>query len=136
MKYGMGQSLRRREDQRFLTGTGRYVDDLIDGFLRLMASEEVIGPVNIGNPGEFTIAELAELVTRQLGSRSPIKNLPASEDDPQQRKPDIRLANAKLGWSPKVPLEQGLELTTAYFREQVGASQTGDTARQFAPATA
>lgn len=95
-----------------------YVDDLIAGFLKLMHSDE-IGPVNIGNPGEFTVRELAHMVIEQLGSPSPLVNTPATKDDPKQRKPDISLAKAKLDWEPKVRLEEGLEMTARYFREEI-----------------
>lgn len=95
-----------------------YVDDLIDGFLALMESEEGRpGPVNIGNPGEFTIRELAEKVIAMTGSKSQLVELPLPQDDPLQRKPDITLAREWLKWEPKVPLEQGLERTIEYFRQ-------------------
>jgi UDP-glucuronate decarboxylase len=94
-----------------------YVDDLIEGFLRLMASEkQVTGPVNLGNPGEFTMIELAELVIRTTGSKSKLKHLPLPADDPKQRKPDITRARETLGWEPKVPLAEGLRHTVDYFR--------------------
>ncbi len=97
-----------------------YVDDLVEGFLRLMASPaDVTGPVNLGNPVEFTIRELAELVIRKTGSRSRIIELPLPADDPQQRRPDISTAKASLGWDPTVPLEEGLDRTIAYFRQLV-----------------
>ncbi len=98
-----------------------YVDDLIDGLLALMDTEdEVTGPVNLGNPGEFTIMELAEKVMEITGSRAELvyHDLPA--DDPLQRKPDIALAEALLDWRPAVPLEEGLKRTTDYFRKMVG----------------
>jgi UDP-glucuronate decarboxylase len=95
-----------------------FVDDLIDGMLAMMAApDEFVGPVNLGNPGEFTIRELAEQVVREVGGRSSIvqaRELPP--DDPKQRKPDITLARAKLGWEPKVSLAEGLRKTVAYFR--------------------
>ncbi|MDR0533764.1 MAG: SDR family oxidoreductase [Verrucomicrobiales bacterium] len=97
-----------------------YVDDLIEGFVRLMNQTETVGPVNIGNPGEFTMLQLAELVLKQIGGKSKIihKELPA--DDPKQRRPDISLAKKYLGgWEPKVPLEEGLKHTIAYFKTQV-----------------
>ncbi|MSO88710.1 MAG: SDR family oxidoreductase [Rhodospirillaceae bacterium] len=95
-----------------------YVDDLIDGFLRMMAApDSLTGPVNLGNPGEFTIAELAETVIRLTGSRSKTVNKPLPEDDPLQRCPDISLAKSALGWEPKVPLEEGLGRTIAYFKK-------------------
>ena len=94
-----------------------YVDDLIEGMLRLMNTPAgFTGPVNIGNPGEFTIRELAELVIEMTGSRSQLINLPLPSDDPTQRKPDISVARRELSWEPTVPLRQGLEQTIAYFR--------------------
>ncbi len=97
-----------------------YVDDLLEGMVRLMnTGEDFIGPVNIGNPGEFTILELAEKVIRLTGSRSKLVFLPLPEDDPMQRQPDITLAKKVLGWEPKVPLEEGLIKTIDYFRKVV-----------------
>lgn len=97
-----------------------YVEDLIAGFIKLMDSPaEVTGPVNIGNPNEFTILELAEMAIRQTGSSSEIIRLPLPADDPKQRQPDITQAREKLGWEPKVPLEQGLGRTIDYFRRFV-----------------
>jgi UDP-glucuronate decarboxylase len=96
-----------------------YVDDLIDGFVRLMNQEKTVGPVNIGNPGEFTMLELAELVLKKVGGKSKVTNLPLPADDPKQRRPDISLAKEALGWEPKVPLEEGLERTIAYFRQAI-----------------
>jgi UDP-glucuronate decarboxylase len=94
-----------------------YVDDLIDGFIRLMESPaELTGPINLGNPVEFTMRELAELVLSETGSSSAIVTRPLPQDDPRQRKPDIRLAKERLAWSPKVPLREGLRPTIAYFR--------------------
>jgi UDP-glucuronate decarboxylase len=93
-----------------------YVDDLVDGFLALMASPaDFTGPVNLGNPGEFTIRELADQVIAMTGSRSRIEFRPLPLDDPAQRQPDITLARERLGWQPKVALAQGLERTIAYF---------------------
>ncbi len=93
-----------------------YVDDLIDGFLKLMAApDEVTGPINIGNPGEFTIRQLAELTIEMTGSKSELTFLPLPSDDPTQRKPDISLAQEKLGWEPTVPLRDGLAKTIDYF---------------------
>jgi len=95
-----------------------YVSDLIEGFMRLMASpDEVTGPVNLGNPVEFTIAELAELVIKLTNSKSKLIRNPLPQDDPKQRKPDTTLAESKLGWRATVPLEKGLEQTIAYFDE-------------------
>lgn len=95
-----------------------YVDDLIDGFARLMASaDDMTGPVNLGNPAEFTIRELAEQIIALTGSRSMIVHEPLPADDPRQRKPDISLAGSALGWEPRVPLADGLVKTIAYFAD-------------------
>ena len=97
-----------------------YVDDLIDGMLRFMDSPaELIGPVNIGNPVEFTMLELAENVIRLVGGKSGLTYHPLPSDDPRQRQPDIDLAKSKLGWEPKVVLEDGLKETIAYFRKTI-----------------
>lgn len=97
-----------------------YVDDLIDGMLRLMDTETgFTGPVNVGNPGEFTMLELAELVLKLTKSRSRLVFRPLPSDDPRQRQPDITLAREKLNWEPKVSLYDGLERTIAYFRTVV-----------------
>jgi UDP-glucuronate decarboxylase len=97
-----------------------YVDDLIDGFLRLMdSSDDTTGPINIGNPGEFSMRELAEKVIAITGSKSEISYLPLPQDDPRQRRPDITLARDVLGWQPTVALDQGLEKTIDYFRQIV-----------------
>lgn len=96
-----------------------YVDDLIEGFVRLMASK-VTGPVNIGNPGEFTMLELAEKVIRLTGTKSKLTFQPLPQDDPRQRKPDISLAQKELGWKPTVDLEEGLKRTIAFFRSVLG----------------
>ena len=103
--YGKGQQTR----------SFCYIDDLIDGILRMMNRETEIGPINLGNPDEFTIMELAEMVIALTGSKSRIvhKELPA--DDPRQRQPDIRKAKQVLGWKPKVSLDEGLKATIAYF---------------------
>ena len=93
-----------------------YVDDLIDGMYRMMNTEGVTGPVNLGNPGEFTILELAEKVIAKTKSKSKITFKPLPADDPTQRKPVITLAKEKLGWEPTVALDDGLEKTIAYFR--------------------
>ncbi len=93
-----------------------YVDDLIEGFIRLMNQEQTVGPVNIGNPGEFTMLELAELVLKITGSTSKVVHNPLPADDPKQRRPDITLARKYLDWEPKIPLEEGLKRTIAYFR--------------------
>jgi UDP-glucuronate decarboxylase len=96
-----------------------YVDDLIEGLIRLMNADELHQPVNLGNPGEFTIKQLAEEVRRICGSKSELTYLPLPQDDPRQRKPDITTAQTVLGWTPKVPLAEGLERTVQYFRERV-----------------
>ena len=95
-----------------------YVDDLIEAFVRMMNSEQgFTGPVNTGNPGEFTMLELAETILRLSGSKSKLVFEPLPSDDPKQRQPNIELAKAKLGWEPKVNLEDGLKETIAYFRK-------------------
>jgi len=98
-----------------------YVDDLVDGLLALMESKAGVEPVNLGNPVEFTIRELADLVIKMTGSRSRIIRLPLPADDPTQRKPDISRAQDVLSWRPKVKLEQGLERTIAYFEQELSA---------------
>jgi len=99
-----------------------YVDDLIEAFVRLMGTEDdFVGPINIGNPGEFTILELAEKVITMTGSGSNIINMPLPQDDPTQRQPDIALAREKIGWAPKVALDQGLGKTVAYFDKLLSA---------------
>ncbi|WP_043743043.1 UDP-glucuronic acid decarboxylase family protein [Paramagnetospirillum magneticum] len=98
-----------------------YVDDLIEGFIRLMNSpDDITGPINLGNPREMTIRQLAELVVRMTGAKSEIIYKPLPADDPMQRKPDITQAKAVLNdWEPKVALEQGLEKTIAYFKGKI-----------------
>jgi UDP-glucuronate decarboxylase len=96
-----------------------YVDDLIEGLIRLMNADDLHKPVNLGNPGEFTIKQLAEEVMRICGSKSEFKYLPLPADDPRQRKPDITTAQAVLGWNPTIPLGDGLERTVQYFREHI-----------------
>jgi len=104
--YGSGQQTR----------SFCYVDDLIDGLVRLMGTkDEVTGPINLGNPAEFTMLELANLVIELTGSRSTIKYLPLPADDPRQRQPDIGFAARELGWKPKIQLRAGLGRTIAYF---------------------
>lgn len=94
-----------------------YVSDMIDGWMKMMACDGFVGPVNLGNPNEFSIQELAELVLEITGSKSPIVNKPLPEDDPVQRRPDITLAKEKLDWEPRVSLKEGLEKTVDYFRQ-------------------
>ncbi len=96
-----------------------YVDDLIDGIVRLFG-RGTHEPTNIGNPGEFTVRQLAEKVIARTGSRSVIVQEPLPEDDPKQRKPDITRARRELGWEPRVDLDQGLERTIDYFRRELG----------------
>jgi len=94
-----------------------YVDDLVDGLIRLMnSSDDFTGPVNLGNSGEFSMLELAEKVIKLTGSKSKIVFNPLPQDDPMQRKPDISLARETLGWEPKVPLEEGLKKAIEYFK--------------------
>ncbi len=94
-----------------------YRDDLIDGMMRMMAApDDFVGPVNIGNPGEFTIRELAELTVQLCGSSSEIVHRPLPVDDPERRRPDITLARDMLGWEPTIPLREGLERTIGWFR--------------------
>ena len=102
-----------------------YCDDLIDGFVRLMDQDELVGPVNIGNPGEFTILELAEKEIAQTGSKSKIVFEPLPQDDPKQRQPDITLAKEKLGWEPTVSLDEGLKPTIAYFDQLLRVLRSG-----------
>ncbi len=97
-----------------------YYSDLIEGFVRLMNQDELTGPVNIGNPGEFTMLELAEEVLKLVGGASKVVHLPLPSDDPKQRRPDISVAREKLDWEPKVPLQEGLKETIAYFKVQLG----------------
>lgn len=111
-----------RNENITIYGEGRqtrsfcYVDDLVDGLMRLMdAPDDVTGPVNIGNPGEFTILELAKIVIELTGSRSQIVHEPLPSDDPTQRCPDITLARTQLGWEPTIDLRTGLQRTIAYF---------------------
>jgi UDP-glucuronate decarboxylase len=97
-----------------------YVSDLVDGFVRMMdQSESKVGPINLGNPNEFTILELAEMVLAKTGSKSKLKFAALPQDDPKQRQPDISKAKERLGWQPKVSLDEGLELTVDYFKSVV-----------------
>lgn len=112
--YGEGQQTR----------SFQYVDDLVEGMIRLMGTpDDFTGPVNIGNPGEFTIMELAEKVIELTGSKSKIIKLPQPPDDPMMRKPDISLAKKKLNWEPSVHLEQGLQKTIEYFKTIIPAGK-------------
>ncbi|TAK98184.1 MAG: SDR family oxidoreductase [Rhodospirillaceae bacterium] len=99
-----------------------FVDDLVGGLIRLMESPDTVtGPINLGNPVESTIRELAEKIIAMTGSRSQLVNKPLPQDDPTRRKPDISQARQVLGWEPSVPLEEGLKQTIAYFRQQMAA---------------
>ena len=101
------------------TRSFQYVSDLIEGFVLLMNSPEFFGPVNIGNPGEFTISELAHEVIRLTGSKSEIVKKPLPSGDPEKRKPDISLAKEKLNWEPKIKLEEGLMKTIEFFKGEI-----------------
>jgi UDP-glucuronate decarboxylase len=104
--YGQGQQTR----------SFCYVDDLIEGFLALMESPtEITGPINIGNPSEFTMIELAEIVLEMTGSKSKLVYMDLPEDDPKQRRPDITRALTQLGWQPKIDLRAGITRTITYF---------------------
>ncbi len=112
-----------------LYGTGNqtrsfcYVDDLVTGMIAMMDQDELVGPVNLGNPGEFTILELATMVKELTASKSEVVFQPLPQDDPVRRKPDITIARTKLGWEPVVPLREGLVRTIAYFEEQLAAEK-------------
>ena len=109
--YGEGQQTR----------SFQYIDDLIEGMVRMMENEiGFIGPVNIGNPGEFTICQLAELVLQKIPTTGKLVQRPLPSDDPTQRRPDITLAGEKLNWAPTIPLSEGLDRTIAYFRNKLG----------------
>jgi len=97
-----------------------FVSDLIEAFVRAMTQEETVGPINVGNPDEFTIRELAEKVIEKTGGESAIVKKPLPADDPMRRRPDIELAKKIMDWEPSVSLDQGLDQTIAYFRQQVG----------------
>ncbi|MGB7631104.1 MAG: UDP-glucuronic acid decarboxylase family protein, partial [Candidatus Deferrimicrobium sp.] len=115
------QALKREPITLFGTGSQTrsfcYVDDLVKGMMAMMDQDEIVGPVNLGNPGEFTILELATMVKELTGSKSEIVLRPLPQDDPVRRRPDITLAKEKLGWEPTVPLREGLVRTIAYFRD-------------------
>jgi UDP-glucuronate decarboxylase len=96
-----------------------YVDDLVEGLMKLMNTEGLHDPINLGNPGEFTIKQLAEEVIRICGSKSGLTHMPLPADDPRQRKPDITKARTVLGWNPTIPLHDGLERTVADFRKRL-----------------
>ena len=100
-----------------------YVDDMVEGLVRMMnGPDEFVGPVNLGNPGEYSMLELAESIVRLTGSKSRLEFKPSPMDDPRRRRPDIRLAKEKLGWEPQVKLQEGLQKSIAYFREISGCA--------------
>ena len=99
-----------------------YVDELIDGLVNLMEQTNLVGPVNIGNPGEFTILELAEMVIQKTESQSKITIHPLPGDDPLQRQPDISVAKERLRWEPKISLSTGLDRTIAYFEKLIDSN--------------
>jgi UDP-glucuronate decarboxylase len=101
-----------------------YVDDLVEGLFRLIGlADEVTGPINLGSPDEFTVAELAAIVLRLTGSKSPLRKRPLPQDDPRQRRPDIALARELLNWLPTVPLEQGLRRTIDFLAREIGGDR-------------
>jgi UDP-glucuronate decarboxylase len=120
-----------RGDKITIYGTGEqtrsfcYVDDLVEGLIRLMNVDEVHDPVNLGNAGEFTIKELADEVAHACGVPIKLEYLPLPQDDPRQRKPDTTRAEKLLGWSPKIPLREGLERTVGYFSQRLGQRESG-----------
>ncbi len=122
--YGSGQQTR----------SFCYVDDLVEALIRLMNVEDLHDPVNLGNPGEFTIRQLADEVIKMCGSKSEIEYLPLPEDDPKQRQPNITRAQTLLGWNPTIQLQEGLKRTVAYFKEAVTSNQS--TANSQQPPTA
>lgn len=99
-----------------------YIDDLVDGLVRMMDNDELIGPVNLGNPHEFTVMELAEKVKKLIGSSSKIIHKDLPQDDPVQRQPDITLAAKNLGWQPKIEVDDGLRRTVDYFSERINGA--------------
>lgn len=102
------------------TRSFQYVDDLVEGIIRTMEQPDFIGPVNLGNPDEYTISQLAERTLALTGSSSKIEHKPLPQDDPRRRRPDISLAKKVLGWQPQVPLDEGLKATIPYFRSLLG----------------
>lgn len=110
-----------------------YVDDLIDGMLRFMATpEDITGPINVGNPEEFTMRQLAELIVQLTGSKSTIVTMPLPQDDPKQRRPDIQMAKQILGWKPHVSVSDGLAKTINYFRDALASDLKGSRRDVFA----
>jgi UDP-glucuronate decarboxylase len=111
-----------------------YVDDLVEALIKLMNVADLHDPVNLGNPGEFTMKQLAEEVVRICGSESGVEHLPLPQDDPKQRKPDISRAQTVLGWNPTIPLSEGLQKTVAYFKQSVESPQQSAASGQRAAA--
>ncbi len=107
-----------------------YVDDLVEGLIRLMNAEGIHDPVNLGNPSEFTIRELAEEVMGVVGSKQDVKFCPLPQDDPRQRQPDITRAKELLGWTPTIPLREGLKKTVEYFAGRVKGKSSGAAVRE------
>lgn len=101
-----------------------YVDDLVDGIIKMMGNNDVTGPVNLGNPGEFTVLELANMIRRLTGSSSKVIRMPLPPDDPVQRRPDITIAKKTLNWNPTIRLEDGLKKTINYFSERINGTGT------------
>jgi len=99
-----------------------YVDDLVDGIIKMMDNNDVTGPVNLGNPGEFTVLELANIIRRLTGSSSKVIRMPLPPDDPVQRRPDITIAKKTLNWDPTIKLEDGLKKTINYFSERINGT--------------
>ena len=99
-----------------------YVDDLVAGFMGFMEQEKIVGPMNLGNPGEFTMLQLAEIILKKVGGKSKISYQALPSDDPKQRQPDITLAKQTLGWEPKVQLEDGIEKTIEYFKRALSSN--------------
>jgi len=99
-----------------------YVDDLVAGFMGFMEQEKIVGPMNLGNPGEFTMLQLAEIILKKVGGKSKISFQALPSDDPKQRQPDITLAKQTLGWEPKVQLEDGIEKTIEYFKRALSSN--------------
>ena len=113
--YGKGQQTR----------SFCFVDDLVDGFIRMMNTDDFVGPVNLGNPNEITVKELAERILKKVGSKSEIEYRALPSDDPVRRQPDITLAKNKLGWEPKIDLDDGLNRTLADFRKRLESERGG-----------
>lgn len=114
-----------KNDDITIYGTGeqtrsfQYIDDLVEGMIRMMnTDDDFTGPINLGNPNEFSMLQLAEMIIRKTGSKSKITFKPLPHDDPQQRKPDISLAQEKLGWQPTILLDEGLDRMIDYFKKK------------------